>query len=101
MPWVKGQSGNPGGRPKAEAEVVALARQASPKAIERLVKLVNSDDERVSIAAANSVLDRAFGKPTQMLAGDPDLPPVGGFDLTGLTKEQKRAIAAIRLATDG
>lgn len=74
MPFVKGQSGNPGGRPKAEREVVDLAREASPRAIGRLVELIENRDPRVAIAAANSVLDRAFGKPTQPLANDPDSP---------------------------
>lgn len=74
MPWAKGQSGNPGGRPKAEREVIELARDASPRAIGRLVELVEHEDARTAIAAANSVLDRAFGKPTQPLANDPDNP---------------------------
>lgn len=74
MPFAKGQSGNPGGRPKAEREVVELAREASPRAIGRLVELVEHIDPRTAIAAANSVLDRAFGKPTQPLANDPDNP---------------------------
>lgn len=74
MPWVKGQSGNPGGRPKAEREVMDLARDASPRAMGRLIELVENEDARVSIQAANSVLDRAFGKPTQPLANDPENP---------------------------
>lgn len=74
--FVKGQSGNPGGRPKGEKEVLELAREASPRAIGRLIELVDSTDPRTAIAAANSVLDRAFGKPTQTLASDPDNPVV-------------------------
>lgn len=74
MPWVKGQSGNPGGRPKGEMEVIQLAREASPRAIGRLIELVESKDERVAIAASTAVIERGFGKPTQPLAGDPDNP---------------------------
>lgn len=74
MAWVKGQSGNPGGRPKGEKEVIDLAREASPRAIGRLIELVDSQDERVAIAAANSVLERGYGKPTQPLGNDPDNP---------------------------
>lgn len=76
MPWAKGESGNPGGRPKAEREVIDLARDGSKAAIERLVQLVGHEDGRVAIAAANSVLDRAFGKPTQPISGDDDKPPI-------------------------
>lgn len=65
MPFQKGQSGNPGGRPKECAEVKALAREYGPEAIEKLVELLRGDDPRVAKAAADSLLDRAYGKPTQ------------------------------------
>jgi hypothetical protein len=76
MTFKKGQSGNPGGRPKAEREVTELARDGSPRAIGRLIELVESEDPRAAIAAANAVLDRAYGKPTQPISGDEDRPPV-------------------------
>lgn len=62
-----GQSGNPGGRPKEAAEVKALAREYGPEAIEKLVALMRADDPRVSKAAADSLLDRGYGKPAQSL----------------------------------
>lgn len=65
MPFVKGQSGNPGGRPKENAEVVALARQHGPEAVNKLVELMRGDDPRVASAAATAILDRGFGKPAQ------------------------------------
>jgi hypothetical protein len=88
VPWAKGQSGNPGGRPKAEREVIELAREGSVRAIGRLVQLIESEDGRVAIAAANSVLDRAFGKPTQPLANDVDNPvnPPAGPSVDALAK---------------
>lgn len=66
MPFVKGQSGNPGGRPKAEQEVLAVAREHGPEAVRKLVELSKSQDERVSLAACNALLDRAYGKPKQV-----------------------------------
>jgi hypothetical protein len=74
--WVKGQSGNPGGRRKHDVTVLELAREASPRAMGRLIELIEHADPRTAISAANSVLDRAFGKPTQPISGDDDKPPV-------------------------
>ena len=65
MAFQKGQSGNPGGRPKEDAEVKALARAAGPEAIEKLVALMRGDESRTALAAAQALLDRGYGKPSQ------------------------------------
>lgn len=65
--WKPGQSGNPNGRPKKVVDVAALARDSSTRAMERLAKLVDSDDDRVALQAAIAVLDRAVGKPKQAM----------------------------------
>src|SRR5262245_26291041 len=66
-PFQKGQSGNPGGRPKEIAEVKELAREHMPDAIEALASIMNnpkaSDAARVS--AATALLDRGYGKAPQ------------------------------------
>ena len=52
MKFRKGQSGNPGGRPKALGEVQELARQYAPKAIVELARLaLKAKNETVRIAA--------------------------------------------------
>lgn len=43
-----------------------VLESAAPRAIARLIELIESDDERVAAACANSVLDRLYGKPTQV-----------------------------------
>ena len=72
-----GQSGNPGGRPKGGVEVRELARQHTAAAIRRLSHLMeNGQSEQAQIMAANSLLDRGWGKPTQSIAGDDNAPLV-------------------------
>ena len=63
--FQKGQSGNPGGRPKEFNEVRDLARQHTTDAIERLVEWLKSDNAKASVSAATALLDRAWGKPAQ------------------------------------
>ena len=71
-----GQSGNPSGRPKVNAEIKELARSFGKEALEKMAALLESDDEKVRLAAAQALLDRGYGKPTQMIAGDDELPPI-------------------------
>jgi hypothetical protein len=61
--WRPGQSGNPAGHSGTYGEAVKLARAAAPKAVDRLIELIDSADERVAAVASNAILDRAFGKP--------------------------------------
>jgi len=61
--WKPGQSGNPSGHSGEYGQAVRLARQAAPYAVQRLIQLMDSDDERVAAVACNSILDRAFGRP--------------------------------------
>ena len=62
--FPKGQSGNPGGRPRDEQKVAELARSHSREAIETLAELMrNSNDERVRGTATQTLLDRGWGKP--------------------------------------
>ncbi|MEQ8822759.1 MAG: DUF5681 domain-containing protein [Filomicrobium sp.] len=63
-----GQSGNPRGRPKKVVDVEEKALENAEKALEKLITLMGSADEKVALQAAQQVLDRAVGKATQPTA---------------------------------
>ena len=69
--FPKGQSGNPGGRPRDEQKVAELARSYTTEAIETLVALMRSgNDERVRGTAAQALLDRGWSKPKVEVVSD-------------------------------
>lgn len=65
-PWKPGQSGNPKGGPKIPQQVRDAIQAATPKAVEVLVDLlVNSDNEKIRVTCAQTLLDRAYGRAAQ------------------------------------
>jgi hypothetical protein len=66
-----GQSGNPTGRPKGLADMIAQAREYTPLALRTLVELASQRKHLPTAkAAADSLWDRGWGKPTQPIDGD-------------------------------
>jgi hypothetical protein len=64
----KGQSGNPGGRPKVLGDVQEMARQHAPRIIVELARLaLKAKSETARIAAIRELLDRGYGKPRQAM----------------------------------
>ena len=68
--FAPGQSGNPSGRPKRDEDIAALARTHAADAIAVLVSIAENpkanDSSRIS--AANSLLDRGYGRVPQAVA---------------------------------
>ena len=60
---------------KATADLKAAASVYTKDALQVLVKIATKgESEAARVAAANSILDRGHGKPTQTVAGDKDNP---------------------------
>jgi hypothetical protein len=67
--FKKGQSGNPGGKPRVLKNVQDLARQYTVPAIEALAEIIRNKKAppAARVAAANAILDRGYGRPAQSL----------------------------------
>jgi predicted ATPase len=63
--FAPGRSGNAGGRPRVLADLQELAREHSAAAIETLGEIMQDPEQPAlaRVAAANSILDRGWGKP--------------------------------------
>lgn len=72
-PYSKGQSGNPGGRPKLPEDVKhvrELARQYTMQAVATLASVMEDGSGPAKVAAANAILDRGWGKAPQPMTGE-------------------------------
>jgi hypothetical protein len=89
------RSGNLGGRPRKPTAAQAEAKKLEelvPKAMIRLEQNLDAESEQVSQRAADSVLDRAWGKAALSVRHKVDVPD--GMPWEGLTPAAKRAVLA-------
>jgi len=64
---------------KATKDVKALAQKHGADAIKTLATLAKkADSDAAKIAACRELLDRGYGKASQVIAGDPDTPVMFG-----------------------
>lgn len=99
MPFERGKSGNPGGRPKmrlADGRTVTdLARDFTKEAVDTLAKIMRDKTAPASarVMAADKILNRGWGQAPQTIALTDDREP---RDLSGLTDEQLEALETLR-----
>jgi hypothetical protein len=92
-PFKKGESGNPGGRPKVIGELRELAREHAPDAIKELARLaIKAKSETARVAAIRELLDRGYGKAAQVL--DTELDTENEADQSKTSEEWRAEILA-------
>jgi hypothetical protein len=62
---------------KTPTQIASLARAHTESAIRTLANIMShSESDPARVTAANSLLDRGWGKPTQLVAGDENHAPL-------------------------
>lgn len=75
----------------ARKQALAMMREMTPMAVDKLRLLVNSPDDRVAVVAIKELLDRVYGKAGEALEAQEDAREI---DLSHLTAEQRAQVAA-------
>jgi hypothetical protein len=85
----KGHTNNPNGRPKTPEDVKEAFRSYTKEALEILVRIMQDENQKASdrLRAADSILDRGWGKPYQQIQLDEQREKTINVKLTDDMKE--------------
>lgn len=89
MAFVKGQSGNPGGRSKKRAELAITISEMDDVYRQRLHLIATQGEHKESIAAIKLLWGYAHGLPTQVVTGEdgaPLIPAIGAETIDALRR---------------
>ena len=89
--WAKGQSGNPGGRPRILEAVSDIARESTTPAIEtlRTIAADQAAPHAARVSAATALLDKSMGQARAAVVGRHKR-RTDGHDKSGLAKRAYR-----------
>jgi len=91
-----GNNANPSGRPRVPSVVKDLLREATPKAMQVLVDLLESENPKLRFQSAQEILNRSLGKPVQAI----DLKTEGDMASAQLAALTAMAAAALHPPAD-
>lgn len=86
MPFEKGKSGNPGGRPKKLAALATSISAMDDTYRERLHHIATQGEHKDSVAAIKLLWSYAHGNPTQPVTADVDVKVDLSGDLLSVLK---------------
>ncbi len=94
-PWRKGETGRVSNVASRYVETQQYARENSMKALRTLVERLDDADGRIAVVAANSILERAWGKTREQRPEEQQPPHI---DLSALTAAELRVLVDLAMS---